>query len=143
MKLGTPTVTQNADGSTVIYDPDTGITTIAYPDGSATTVNANGNQSNYSSAANMVTSVASSSPGAASWLTTLTQALPTLATFVNSQQLAQINVTRAQRGLSPLDTTAYGPQVGIGMTSGSMGTIILLAGAALLIAVLMSGRKAA
>jgi hypothetical protein len=141
MRLGAVTTVTNADGSVTITDSATGIVTTAYSDGSAQVFDPmSGTTTNYGSTQNLVQAVGAT-PVDSSWLSTLTDALPKLATFINAQQLAQINVQRAQRGQPALDAGQYGPQVGLSMTAGSMGPVLMLAGAALLIALLMSGRR--
>lgn len=70
--------------------------------------------SGYESAGGSIQTTGPSDSGAP-WWSTLVDKLPSLATFVNSQQLAQENVRRAQAGLPPLRTDLYGPQVAVGV----------------------------
>lgn len=44
------------------------------------------------------------------------QLLPQIAAFITAEQLAQINIDRAKKGLQPLNTAAYGPQVGVSLS---------------------------
>jgi hypothetical protein len=44
-----------------------------------------------------------------------TQALTAYTQFRSTDQLMQLNVERAKHGLPPIDVTAYGPQVGVGI----------------------------
>jgi hypothetical protein len=53
------------------------------------------------------------------WMEKLAAQLPAIAAFLNSQQLARVNVERAKRGQPPLNTGAYGPQVGVQLDPGT------------------------
>ena len=102
--LNSPIITgPDSNGTVTIYDPDTGLTTTSYSDGSSV-VTGNGTQTTYTSQQQLVAAAPSGAAGS-SWLTSLTQALPALATFVNAQQLAQINVNRAKQNLPALDAS--------------------------------------
>lgn len=46
----------------------------------------------------------------------LTDLAKTLVTTYSSIQLNQLNIERAKRGLSPLNTSAYSPQVNVGLS---------------------------
>jgi hypothetical protein len=129
----------DANGTIISYDPATDITTTIYSDQSSV-VTANGTTMTYSTPQQLVQAAPQGASGY-SWLTAITDALPKLATFVNAQQLAQINVQRAQQGKAALDTTQYGPTVGVSMSSSAMTTVMMLAGAAILLALLLKSRK--
>ena len=60
----------------------------------------------------------SSTPGAApsSWLTSLTSALPSVASFLTAEQIAQVNVSRAKQGLPALPAANYAPAVGVSVS---------------------------
>lgn len=45
-------------------------------------------------------------------------AAPRILAAFNAQQIAQINIDRAQRGLPAINAAAYGPQIGIGLNPG-------------------------
>jgi hypothetical protein len=49
------------------------------------------------------------------WLDDLTAALPKISAFVTAEQLAQINIERAKKGMPALNTSTYGPQVGVSL----------------------------
>lgn len=60
-------------------------------------------------------------------LTNITDGAKSLITALNSYQLQQINIKRAQQGLTPLNPALYAPQVGVNFSSGTMGTLMWIA----------------
>lgn len=50
---------------------------------------------------------------ATDWVALLTQAIPAVAAGLNTYQLSQVNLARAQAGLPALNLASYGPQVGM------------------------------
>lgn len=60
-------------------------------------------------------------------LASIVSAVPQLITGLTAFQLSQVNVERARRGLSPLNASAYGPQVGVTVAPQTMSTILMLA----------------
>jgi len=58
---------------------------------------------------------AASNASSTDYLKMITDALPAVSAFFNAQQMAQINLARAQKGLAPLNAAAYGPQVGVSL----------------------------
>lgn len=64
-----------------------------------------------------------------------TQALQAYTQFRSQDQLMQLNVERARHGLPPIDPTAYGPAVGVGLDARTRELIqyALIGGAALIL----------
>jgi hypothetical protein len=60
-----------------------------------------------------------SNKGPSDWLTGIAAALPKISAFLTAEQLAQVNVDRAKRGLPALQTSQYAPQVGVGLDPGT------------------------
>lgn len=67
------------------------------------------------------------------------QDLQQLVAGLNSQQLFQLNLQRAQQGLPPLSTQVYAPAVNIGM-SPEMQKMVMIGGLALLAVLLLKKR---
>lgn len=64
--------------------------------------------------------IAAANPASSSvvdWLKALAEAVPKALQLYNAQQIAAVNVKRAQSGLAPLNAGLYGPQVGVGMNA--------------------------
>ncbi len=59
-----------------------------------------------------------SSKGPSDWITGIVSALPKISAFLTAEQLAQVNIDRAKKGLPALQTSQYAPQVGIGLDPG-------------------------
>lgn len=76
-----------------------------------------------------------SDSSALSWLTALAAQVPKVLQLYNAQQIAAVNVQRAQQGLMPLNPALYGPQVGVALPAGAQSGLmwIALGGAALLL----------
>ena len=53
------------------------------------------------------------------WLKMISEAAPKVLQLWNAQQIAQVNIERAQRGLAPLNPAGYGPQVALTMPAGT------------------------
>src|SRR5437899_4979265 len=53
--------------------------------------------------------------GPADWLGAISGALPKISAFLTAEQLAQVNIDRAKKGLPALQTSQYAPQVGVGL----------------------------
>jgi hypothetical protein len=78
--------------------------------------------------------------GTAQIVNTLTQAATTLLPAINQQQIFQAQLARAQQGLAPLNTAAYG----IGNVGAVLGNpIVLIAGVGLLAVFLLSKKSSA
>ena len=87
------------------------------------------------------TAVSSGDTSTMSIISSLVGELPAIITGWNTIQLSNVNVTRAQQGLAPLNMTAYGPQVGVSLTPATQS--MLMIGAVGLGAVLLLSRKRA
>lgn len=87
------------------------ITAFNTQSGEVTVMDPNGNILAPSTLAAMDTS----NPTNVSWLDSLISALPAVSTFITSQQLAQINIERARKGMPALNPAQYAPQVGVGL----------------------------
>lgn len=71
-----------------------------------------------------------------------TQALTAYTQFRSQDQIMQLNVERARAGLPPIDPTAYGPAVGVGLDARTRELLqyALIGGGALLLFALMKKR---
>lgn len=58
------------------------------------------------------------------WLKMISEAAPKVLQLWNAQQVADINIARAQRGLPPLNPAAYGPQVGVTLPAGTSNMLL-------------------
>lgn len=83
--------------------------------------------------------------GPADWLSKLTTALPAVSSFITAEQLAQVNVKRAQQGLPALQASQYAPSVGVTVSPNTTKALTLgaIAVAAVLILPRMFGRRRA
>lgn len=64
--------------------------------------------------------------GSVDWFDKLIDNAPKILAAFNAQQIAQINVDRASRGLPPINATAYGPQIGVGLNPATQ-TLVMYA----------------
>lgn len=83
-------------------------------------------------------------PATPSWLTNITGALPALVQLQQMRQVQKINAARLSQGLAPIDASAMGAQVKVGMDTGQLNKIMAvgsIALAAVLAVYLLSRRK--
>lgn len=80
-----------------------------------------------------------SSPGALDWLDKLAAAVPKALQLYNAQQIASVNVKRAQQGLPALNPAMYGPQVGVGMNPQTQ-SMVLMGAVGLAAVMLLKGK---
>jgi hypothetical protein len=71
------------------------------------------------------------SQSGSTWVDTLQRVLPALATTYQQREILQIQLERARQGLPPLDNSAFGAQVSVGLDS-STRNILMIGGAALI-----------
>jgi len=64
------------------------------------------------------TTVSTPATGVAStdWVKLITTIAPSIPAYITAFQLSQVNVARAKAGMQPLNTAAYGPQVGVSLS---------------------------
>lgn len=63
-------------------------------------------------------------PASVGWLSALANAVPKALQLYNAQQIAAVNIQRAQQGLAPLNPALYGPQVGVALSPGTSSLIL-------------------
>lgn len=91
-------------------------------------------------APNITTTITQQSSGGESWMDTLQRSLPALAATYQQKQILQIQLTRAQQGLPPLDPSAYGVGVSVGI-SPDLKNMLMLGGLALVALVIFSKKR--
>jgi hypothetical protein len=93
-------------------------------------------------AADVASGVDVSAPWYQGLIQTGSQALQAYLQFRSTDQLMQLNIERAKHGLPPIDVSAYGPQVGVGIAPQTQQFLTYaLVGAGALIALLALKRK--
>ena len=79
------------------------------------------------------------SPTSIDWLSKAPQIITTAQTAINAQRVFDINLDRAAKGLAPLPTSLSAPTVNFGLSAETQ-RLVLLAGAALLVVMLLKKR---
>jgi len=74
------------------------------------------------------------------WSTTLQRVMTGLVATEQQRQLLQIQLTRAQQGLPPLDASAYGMGVNVGLSPQTLNAL-MLGGIALAVVFFMSRKR--
>jgi len=78
-------------------------------------------------ASGVATTASSSDSTLGSMMASLSAAIPSIVTGLSTIELAQLNIQRAKQGLPALNAAAYGPQIGIGLSSSTTSMIMLIA----------------
>lgn len=58
------------------------------------------------------------------WVKILSDVVPKVVASLNAWQLSQINIDRAKRNLPAINASAYGPQIGVGLTGGTSNMLL-------------------
>lgn len=109
--LGDMDIVYGASGEA--YDPNTGL----YMDVNGNIIDpsqiaAQNAGANYS---DMQSAQVAAQSGAWDTLNNMIAQIPTLVTGLTSFQISQLNIARAKKGLTPINASAYGPQVAVGL----------------------------